>query len=70
MLLRQRKIPITGLDDARALPAGVARRSGARPSSGSGRAVRHAAGYKVMAYNNPYVVDDRADAARTIRVWA
>ena len=54
VLLRQRKVPTTGLDDAVHLLPGRSE-VGREPELRQWIERGHAAGYKVMAYNNPYV---------------
>lgn len=61
-LLRQKKVPTTGLDDAvHFLPA----RSelGREEELKAWTSTAHALGYKVMAYNNPYVSSSKPEAA-------
>jgi alpha-glucosidase (family GH31 glycosyl hydrolase) len=54
LLLRQKKVPTTGLDDAVHVLPGRSE-LGHEPELRQWIARGHAAGYKVMAYNNPYV---------------
>ncbi len=61
-LLRQKKVPTTGVDDAVHLLPGRAE-VGREPELRQWIADAHAAGYKVMAYNNPYVSTSIAAAA-------
>ncbi len=61
--MRQAHLPITGMDDAvHFLPA--LSQTGRETELAQWTATAHAAGYKVMAYNNPYVAanDDKAAA--------
>jgi sulfoquinovosidase len=61
LLMRQRKIPITGIDDAlHFLPA--LSHVGIEPDVAQWTSDLHAAGYKVMAYNNPYVAESSPKA--------
>ncbi|AUX40031.1 uncharacterized protein SOCE26_014260 [Sorangium cellulosum] len=61
-LLRQKKIPITGIDDAvHFLPANS--HVGREETLAAWTETLHAAGYKVMAYNMPYVAESSEDAA-------
>lgn len=61
-LLRQRKVPITGIDDAmHFLPA--LSHLGIEPALAQWTSDLHAAGYKVMAYNNPYIAENHPNAA-------
>jgi alpha-glucosidase (family GH31 glycosyl hydrolase) len=60
--MRQHKIAITGIDDAvHFLPA--LSQLGIEDQLSQWTSDLHAAGYKVMAYNNPYVAADNANAA-------
>ncbi len=63
VLLRQKKVPTTGLDDAVHLLPGRSE-LGREPELRQWIERGHAAGFKVMAYNNPYVsmtIDRSAD---------
>ncbi len=60
--MRQVKIPITGVDDAvHFLPASS--QTGQESDLAEWTSTSHALGYKVMAYNNPYVAKDNDNAA-------
>jgi alpha-glucosidase (family GH31 glycosyl hydrolase) len=60
--MRQRKIPVTGLDDAvHFLPA--LSQIGIEAELSQWTSDLHAAGYKAMAYNNPYVAANHPNAA-------
>lgn len=60
--MRQRHIPITGIDDAlHFLPASS--HLGHEAEIAKWTHDLHVAGYKAMAYNNPYVAEDNANAA-------
>jgi alpha-glucosidase len=62
LVMRERKLPLTGLDDAmHFLPASSHLGIEAELAQWTSRA--HAEGYKVMAYNNPYLASNHANAA-------
>ncbi|WP_437999739.1 TIM-barrel domain-containing protein [Sorangium sp. So ce185] len=61
LLMRQRDIPITGIDDAlHFLPA--LSHLGVEDEVAQWTSDLHAAGYKVMAYNNPYIAENAPNA--------
>lgn len=61
-LMRERKIPVTAIDDAlHFLPA--LSFLGIEPEVMQWTATLHAAGYKAIAYNNPYVASNHPNAA-------
>lgn len=61
-LMRENKIPVTGVDDAvHFLPA--LSHVGREAELAAWTADAHALGYKVMAYNNPYVAANHPNAA-------
>ncbi len=60
--MRQNHVPITGMDDSvHFLPA--LSQTGREAELQQWTATAHAEGYKVMAYNNPYVAANNANAA-------
>jgi sulfoquinovosidase len=62
LAMRQRHIPVTGIDDAlHFLPASS--QLGNEDAVAQWTHDLHAAGYKAMAYNNPYVAEDNDNAA-------
>jgi len=61
-LMRDKDVPCTGVDDAvHFLPA--LSQKGKEQQLAQWTAAAHAAGYKVMAYNNPYVASNHPNAA-------
>jgi len=61
-LMREKKIPVTGLDDAvHFLPASS--QTGREEKLRAWTSDAHQFGYKVMAYNNPYVATEEPSAA-------